>query len=234
MKAVLRPWYRHRVIGKENVVKDQDASCVFVCNHGEIYGPVVTSLYVPYYFRPWVTSEMCDPAIIADYIYTNTFSKKQWIPRRLRRPLCTRVAGPFLAWIMRSVDSIQVYHQNPRQLMTTFRNTVDAMEAGDDILVFPENGSAGNDGHFVREGVGEFFTGFATIGQLYHRRTGKNCQFIPIFADKRRRTIAFGKAVRYNGDNAPAGEKERICALLRGEMLRLARKGEETDGSGSD
>ncbi len=226
---VLRPLYRHRVIGRENVVPDGDVSCVFVCNHGEIYGPVVTNLYVPFPFRPWVTSEMCDPAVVADYIYTNTFSKQEWMPRRLRRPFCTRLAGPFLAWVMRSVDSIPVYHGNPRQLMDTFRKTVDAMEAGDNILVFPENGGDGEGGRFVREGVGSFFTGFTTIGQLYHRRTGKNCLFIPIYADKHRRTVEFGRPLRYNGDASPADEKERVTALLRAEMLRMA--GEEDDAA---
>ena len=232
VKFILRPFYRHRVVGRENVVPDEDASCVFVCNHGEIYGPVVTSLYVPYSFRPWVTSEMCDPAVIAEYIYTNTFSRQKWIPARLRRPFCDRIAGPALAWIMRSVDCIPVYHGNPRQLMTTFRNTVEAMEAGDNILVFPENGGAGEGGRFVREGVGQFFTGFATIGQLYFRRTGKCCRFIPIYANKRGRTIEFGKAVRYDGNNPPNDEKDRICEVLRTEMLRMAG-GENAEGGGA-
>ncbi len=228
---VIRPFYRHRVIGRENVSMDGDASCVFVCNHGEIYGPVVTNLYVPFPFRPWVTSEMCDSQVIADYIYRNTFSKQKWIPKGLRRPFCTRLAGPVLAWIMRSVDSIPVYHGNPRQLMNTFRSTVDAMEAGDNILVFPENGGASSDGRYVREGVGEFFTGFATIGQLYYRRTGKSCRFIPIYANRRARVIQFGKEIRYNGENAPADEKERICDFLRDEILRMAGREEEDTGS---
>ncbi len=219
---LVRPFYRHRVIGRERVAMDEDTSCVFVCNHGEIYGPVVTTLYVPFPFRPWVTSEMCDPKVIADYIYTNTFSRQKWMPKGLRRPFCTRLAGPVLAWIMRSVDSIPVYHGNPRQLMNTFRETVDAMEAGDNILVFPENGGDGTNARYVREGVGEFYTGFVTIGQLYYRRTGKNCQFIPIYADKHRRTVEFGRAVRYRGEEPPSDEKERIADEVRREIVRMA------------
>ncbi len=231
---ILRPFYRHRVAGRENVSADDDASCVFVCNHGEIYGPVVTNLYVPFPFRPWVTSEMCDPRVIAEYIYENTFSKQEWIPKRLRRPFCTRIAGPALAWIMRSVDSIPVYHGNPRQLMETFRSTVDAMEAGDNILVFPENGAASSDGRYVREGVGQFFTGFVTIGQLYCRRTGKCCRFVPIYANRKKRIVQFGREIRYDGNNAPADEKERISAFLRNEILRMAGKDDEEEKTGKE
>ena len=50
---------------------------------------------------------------------------------------------------MRQVDSIPVYHDNPRKLMLTFRETVSAMEAGDNILIFPENAATSEDGIFL-------------------------------------------------------------------------------------
>ena len=218
---VLRPWYRHRLIGRENVDTGDETPCVFVCNHGELYGPFVTALYMPFHFRPWVTSEMADRRVISDYIYANTFSKVRWLPNGCARIFCSGLAGPVLAWIMRSMDCIPVYHGNTRQLMNTFRSTVEAMEAGDNILVFPENSATNADGRFLREGVSEFFSGFAVIGQLYYKRTGKNCRFVPIYADKQRRVISFGHEARYNGEANPAEEKERLSQVLRDEMLRM-------------
>ena len=124
---------------------------------------------------------------------------------------------------MRSVESIPVYRENPRKLMLTFRETVAAMEAGDNILIFPENSLSTDDKRYQKEGVSEFFTGFTMVAQLYYNRTGKAPQFIPLYANKKKRTITFGDALRYDPENNPNDEKERICTTLRDELNRLAK-----------
>ena len=220
--AILRPLYFHRIRGRENIQLDRDTPCVFVCNHGEIYGPIVTNLYVPFSFRPWVTYEMMDRKAIADRVCNGTLKDIKIIPKPIMHFLVDRIAAPFLAWIMRSVDSIPVYHDNPRKLMQTFRETTAAMEAGDNILLFPENAETSQDHRYQRQGVSEFFTGFTMIGQLYNNKTGKCAQFIPLYADKSKRTITFGVPTRYNPDASSNEEKERLCKYLRGEMLRIA------------
>ena len=226
---VLRPLYYHKIMGKENIRLDQDASCVFVCNHGEIYGPVVSTLYVPYSFRPWVAYEMTDRQAIADRTMNGTFQNVKGVRRKILGFIMIKIGAPFLAWIMKSVDCIPVYHDNPRKLMQTFRDTVAAMQAGDNILLFPENADTSKDHRYAREGVGEFFTGFTMIGQLYNNKTGKCPLFIPLYADKHKRTITFGVPTRYNPDAPANEEKERLCEYLRGEMLRVAGLEEEKD-----
>lgn len=219
---ILRPLYYHRIRGKENLQLDEDIPCVFVCNHGEIYGPVVTNLYVPYSFRPWVTYEMMDRKAVSDHTMAGTFGQAKGWKRKLLNFLMEKIGAPFLVWVMKSVDAIPVYHDNPRKLMSTFRATIAAMEAGDNILLFPENADTTADHKYAREGVSEFFTGFAMIGQLYHKKTGRCPLFIPLYADKHTRTITFGAPTRYDADNNPSEEKERLCACLRQEMLRVA------------
>lgn len=225
--CLMRPFYRHKIIGRENVRLSNDAGSVFVCNHGEIYGPIVTNLYIPFDFRPWVTYEMADIKAVADHVYNGTMLRQKWIPEKWRRPLTDRLAAPFLVWIMRSVDSIPVYHDNPRKLIQTFRTTISAMEAGDSILLFPENSATSEDGRFQHEGVSEFFTGFAVIGQLFYQRTRKCAQFIPVYADKQKRIISFGAPTFYNPDLPTNDEKQRLCDALRGEMLRMAKENKE-------
>ena len=220
--AVLRPLYYHKIRGRENIRLDKDIACVFVCNHGEIYGPIVTNLYVPFSFRPWVTYEMMERDVVADRVCNGTLKDVKWLPKWLLHFLVDKIAAPVLVWIMKSVDSIPVYHDNPRKLMQTFRQTTAAMDAGDNILLFPENAATTEDHRYAREGVSEFFTGFTMIGQLYHNKTGKCAQFIPLYADKHKRTITFGVPTRYNPDIPNNEEKERLCDYLRGEMLRLA------------
>ena len=219
---VLRPLYYHRIIGKENVQLDEDTPCVFVCNHGEIYGPVVATLYVPFSFRPWVAHEIADINAIADRCMNGIFQDTTGLWRKFLNWVMVRIGAPFLAWVMKSVDCIPVYHDNPRKLMQTFRETVAAMQAGDNILLFPENSDTAANHRYVREGVSEFFTGFTMIGQLYNNKTGKCPLFVPLYANKRKRTITFGPPTRYNPDIPANEEKERLCTYLRSEMLKIA------------
>ena len=228
IKAViwtLWPLCYHRVRGLEKVKLDDDVPCVFVCNHGEIYGPVVATLYIPFSFRTWVTYEMMDEDIIADRSMSGAFQKVKGPWRKILDWIMRKLGAPFVAWIMQSLDSIPVYHDNPRKLMQTFRETVTAMQTGDNILIFPENSETSADHKYAREGVSEFFTGFTMIGQLYYNKTGKCPLFVPLYADKRKRVITFGTPTRYDPDAPANEEKERLCDYLRGEMLKIANIG---------
>ena len=218
---VCRPFYYHKILGKENIHLDDDTPCIFVCNHGEIYGPVASTLYVPFSFRPWVTYEMADRSAIAERTMNGTFRNTKGLTRKFLNWVMNHIGAPFMAWIMKSVDCIPVYHDNPRMLRKTFRETTAAMEAGDNILLFPENADTSSDHHYVLEGVSEFFTGFTMIGQMYNLRTGKCPLFVPLYANKHNRTITFGVPTRYNPDTPTNEEKERLCTYLRNEMLRV-------------
>lgn len=218
----LRLFYPHKVNGRENVHLDKDTPCIFISNHGEIYGPVANVLFLPYTFRPWTISEMMDRKIIADNVCDGFFANQKVLPKGLLHFIVDKIAAPFLAWVMRSVESIPVYRDNPRKLMLTFRETVAAMEAGDNILIFPENSLTTEDKRYQKEGVSEFFTGFTMVAQLYYNRTGKAPLFIPLYANKKKRTITFGNSLRYDPENNPNDEKERICTTLRDELIRLS------------
>ena len=222
VELVLRPFFYQLVRGTENVHLDPDIPCVFVCNHGEILGPVVCTLFSPYPFRPWSAYEMLDREMVVERTMNGTFQNIKGLKRKLLRWLMTHVGAPFLIWLLRSEFCIEVYHDNPHKLMQTFRETIAAMQEGDNILVFPENAATSSDGRYVEQGVSEFFTGFTMIGQLYANKTGKCPLFVPMYTDKKKRLLTFGKPTRYNSDAPVNEEKERLCRYLRGEIMRLA------------
>lgn len=229
---ILRPFFYSKVIGADRVRQEPGTSLVFTCNHGELYGPIVTNLFIPISFRPWVIDEIAQPDETPDYLYQNTVKRQKWIPKRLKWP-AAKLVSDFLAWATRSLDSIPVYRDNPRELVNTFRLTAQAMEAGDNILIFPENpndDSLPTPG-YVKEGVGPFFTGFAMVAQIYYQRTGKRTSFYPIFADKHRRTLTFGQPVQYDPATPPALEKQRIADHLQAEMQRICEENSQQQGA---
>ncbi len=223
--ALLRPFYYHRILGRENVPQGEDGRLIFICNHGELYGPVVTNLYVPFSFRPWTISDMMDNREnVADYCYKYTLKRQKWLPEKLKWPLA-RALAPLSIWAMHSIESIPVYRNKPRELMTTFRLSVEAMQAEDNLLIFPENPDASSQEKpgYLRRGIGEFFTGFAMLAPLYYNKTGKKAIFLPVYASKEKRTISFGPGIPYNPDNAPAEEKIRIVEALRDAMVSMGK-----------
>lgn len=220
---VLRPFFYINLVEKEKIKLDKDIPCIFTCNHGELYGPIVSNLFIPYSFRPWVINEMMDRELIADYIYTYTVKRQHWIPESLKLPI-SRAVTPPLAWIMESLDSIPVYRNTPGELIKTFRASASAMEAGDNLLIFPENPNdpSQEKNGYLQDGIGNFFTGFVSVAQVYQRKTGKSPLFVPIYADKKNRLMRFGEPVRYNEKNNKVDEQRRISDYLRSEMLRMA------------
>ena len=226
--ALLRPFYRHELKGVENIVPDADNPIVFLCNHGELYGPIVCMLYIPVPIRPWSISEMVvDKDEVAAYVYKYTISRQKWLPERLKWPIANLI-GPLSVWAMEQLESIPVYRNKLRELMKTFNLSVEAMEAGDNLLIFPENPDGVEQGKgYERAGVGEMFRGFAMLAPIYYNKTGKKCRFLPMFAHKGARTLSFGTAVEYNPDAHPTEERDRIVDEVLAQMQQMADR-EET------
>jgi len=205
----------HKVLGKENLQGLEDGTIILVCNHGEVYGPVAATLHVPISFRPWGISEMMDRDQIVDYIYQNTAVRQDWCPEFMKMPL-TRMFARFFLWAFKSLDAIPVYRNNPRSLIKTFRITIDAMQAGDNLLLFPERGDnlGPGDKGYAEEGIGELYTGFAMIAPALYKKAHKAAVFVPVYASKKLKTLTFGKGIAFNPSAPVNDENKRIVTAL--------------------
>lgn len=219
---LLRPFYYHTLLGCENAAGLEDGAMVLVCNHGELYGPIATNLYIPISFRPWAISKMMERDAIVRHIYENTMVRQTWLPAFLKLPL-TKLVSLLCLWAFNSLEAIPVYRDDPRSLIKTFRQTVEAMQAGDNILLFPEHDRPEAPGQrgYVLEGVGALYTGFAMIAPAYYAKTNKRAVFLPIYASKHLRTITIGAGVTYNPDAPATAEKLRIVQTLVTRMQEM-------------
>ena len=225
--ALWRPLYYHKVLGKENLEGFEDGSMVLICNHGEMYGPIVANLYLPVTFRPWVSAEMTDKDAIVERVYQGTMARQKWLPEKWKRPL-VRSLTPVLLWVFHSLEAIPVYRGKPKELLRTFRETITAMQAGDNVLVFPENGEEHAEGEkgYVSEGVGKLYTGFAMIAPLYYSKTKKRAVFVPVYASKKLRRLTIGQGIVYDPEANANQEKQRIVDELMGQMQAMYEKEE--------
>ncbi len=217
VKAILRPFFHLRLVHLERVDTAQFPA-VFVCNHSEVYGPMAAVLNLPYYIRPWIIHEMVDRELIWEHT-KGTVDRQTWLPAPVRR-LVARIVVPITAWCMRSMEPIPVFRSDIREITRTLMASADALQAEDNILIFPEDPTR-TDG-YVREGVGEFYSGFVNIAKAYHRQSGRAVTFYSVYADKHRRTLSFSPGITFNPDAPFHEEKQRVTEGLRREMMALA------------
>ena len=109
--------------------------------------------------------------------------------------------------------------------MTTFNESLGALEDGDNILIFPEKPrnllKAVPDVEYKADNVRTFYTGFAHIGKMYFDRTGKSLLFYPLFSDRASRSFRIGKPVAYNPSLEPHESKRVLAEQLQEGMERL-------------
>ncbi len=224
--AVLRPVYRHKVKGIENIREDAGNPLIFLCNHGEFYGPIAATLYIPLRIRPWSISELCIRREEAKaYVYRYTYSPMR-LPEFVKQ-LLSSITAVATVFVFGQLDCIPVFRNKPRELMQTFRNTAEALEAGDHLLIFPENPNATGEGQgYATEGLGPLFTGFEMIAPIYYNRTGKCCRFLPMYAHKAARTVSFGTEIVYDPKNEPGAERTRLVTEIEQQMRGLMEREE--------
>lgn len=200
----------HTVTGKENVKK---LPGVFVFNHGELYGPIAAVVFLPYDIRPWILSKMIDKNEITKHIYDGTFGKIKWLPAFFKK-LIAKALSPVIVWALRSFDPIPVYRGVSKEVLKTFALSVECLNSGDSILLFPENPEEN-----YGDRINEFYSGFASLGRMYYRAAKKSITFYPVYASKHSRALRIGEGVMYD----PKGkeERERIVKTLKARMVGL-------------
>ena len=221
LMAVLRPVMRHTLKDEENVRQDEEEPIVYLCNHGKFYGPVVGMLYCPGFVRPWTISELCvDKEEAAAYVKKYTLKNVDWSDRRKTRT--SRWIGALMVRLMQSLESIPVFRHKPRELMNTFRKSVDALIEGANLLIFPEDPDTDPASPGYKGGrPPALFRGFPMLAQVYYNRTGKRCRFMPMLAHPGTKTVSFGTEIVYDPDNDPIAERNRIVDETYAQMQAL-------------
>ncbi|MEW6028958.1 MAG: lysophospholipid acyltransferase family protein [Chloroflexota bacterium] len=194
---------------------------VFVSNHLGALGPIAVGASVPFYLHSWVIADMLDEALAPDYLNKDFVEPQLHVPppfsRHLARAL-TKVSIPLL----RSIGGIPVHHAT-EGLLETYRITVDVLEAGDFVLIFPEDPVQPPD---PLTKMTPFKKGFARLGELYFERTRRVLGFYPLAVHARSRTVRVGQPVQFNPNTNPVGERVRIKRVLESSIRGMLLEAE--------
>ena len=217
----LKPLLPCELIGYEKVNVQEPV--VFICNHMEIIGTIYAMLYIPFFLRPWVHDNMLHEDTFEEQVRSGVDTVFHWVPSRLRNWIVKKIRH-WVVNVLNSIDPIPVRMNSMRETVLTLRETVDAMCAGENILIFPENPKLeGEDAKYPRYGIAPFSTGFAAIGGDYFKQTGKSVRFYPIYIDLRKKRMTFGDPVVFHPENGKTEEKNRIAKDLHEAMMAMAK-----------
>lgn len=207
---IIQPFVWCFAKGKKNVRKDDEAR-VFISNHYEAYGPIAIFLRFPYKFRPWVIDKMCYPETIEAQFSIGFYNNYKWISKWIK-VIIVKIAKRFILFIIRFSRPIPVSRDNPRANIKTMQLSTEVLNKKTNIVIFPEESS-------VKEGVGEFMSGFEYLAKYYYQKTGKKISFYPVFVSRKKSSMYIEKPIIYNPDNDPVEEKQRIVNGLRESMI---------------
>lgn len=198
------------VVGQENL---PDEPCIVVGNHSQMHGPIVGELRFPGAPAIWCAAQMMHRKEVPAYAYQDFWSGK---PKAIRwfYKLLSHLIAPLSSCIFNNAHTIPVYHD--ARLAVTFKQTMQALDSGENVLIFPECAKPHN------QIVCQFQEHFVDVARRYYKRTGKALCFVPMYLAPKLRTLCLGTPIRFRPEAELDAERSRICTELMAQITELA------------
>lgn len=211
IKGIVKLCYpKTEILGLENLPKEP---CIIVGNHTQLNGPIVSELYFPGPKQIWTAGEMMHRKEVPAYAFRDFWSQKpKWTHWFFR--LAAYAITPLSVCVFNNAHTIPVYRD--ARLMTTFRLTLAALQAGENVIIFPE--------HDVRHNhiVYDFQDKFIDVAKLYYKKTGQALSFVPMYIAPRLKQAHLGKPIPYDPKASFKEQRRRICDALMADITEIA------------
>lgn len=198
------------VEGEENLPEE---AAIIVGNHSQMNGPIACELYTPGEHYIWCAGEMMHMKDVPAYAYKDFWSGKPKATRWFYK-LLSYIIAPLSVCVFTNANTIGVYHDT--RIITTFKQTVQRLQEGNHVVVFPEHRVPRN--HIVCE----FQDKFIDVAKLYYKRTGKAVAFVPMYLAPKLKKMYYGKPTYFNPEKPIEEERRRISEYLMDEITKIA------------
>jgi hypothetical protein len=211
IKGTLDLFYRKYSIEGLELLPSE--AVILVGNHSQVHGPLVGELRLPFPRKTWCASEMMERDKVAEYAFRDFWSQNPKWTHPFYRALAHAIV-PLSVLLFNHAETIPVYRDN--RVLSTFRTTVQTLEAGTSVLIFPE--------HDVRFNhiLDDFQDHFIDLARLCYKRSGKALAFVPMYICPALGKVCFGEPVRYDPTAPMDAERVRIKQALAERITALA------------
>ena len=179
---------------------------IILSNHEGTDAPMSLEIYLNAPIRMWGAHEM-NSGLVKLYKYqTRVYyhEKKHW-NLHLARLFCL-IASPLTNMFYKGLDLISTYKD--ARLMSTIKESVKAIESGDNIVIFPEDSTNG-----YQETLEGFYAGFVVLCETCKRR-GIDVPIYVTYYKKKENVYIFDNPVMYSSLSGNGETKEEIAKIL--------------------
>ena len=135
--------------------------CIYVGNHCQLHSPIDFELSFPQKKKIWCISEAMNfrsaPNYMVNELTKHKGKKVRWFYKMLSYFFC-----PLLAFVLNNADTIPVYKDS--RVLQTFNASINALEKGESIIIFPECHNKYNNI------VCEFEKNFVFLAKLFYKK----------------------------------------------------------------
>ena len=196
--------------GLENLPEEP---CIVVGNHCHMYGPICGELSFPGKRKIWCAHQMMYLKEVPAYSFQDFWSgQPKWT--RWFYKILSYIIAPVAVCVFTNANTIPVFRDN--RLITTFKQTITALEDNANVIIFPECYDPHNNIIY------RFQDRFIDVAKLYYKRTGKEVSFVPIYIAPKLKKACLGKPIRFNAQTPIEQERERICDYLMEQVTDIA------------
>jgi len=208
---MLRVCYpKMEICGMENL---PDEPVVIAANHTLMNGPIACELNFPEKRYTWCAAQMMKLKEVPAYAYQDFWSQKPKCVRWFYR-LASYAIAPLSVLLFNNANTIPVYRD--ARILTTLRTTLSHLTEGANVVIFPEYDEKFNNILY------KFQEGFVDVARLYHKKTGSELCFVPMYIAPKLKQMHIGKLIRFCSENPIAEERKRICSYLMQEITDIA------------
>ena len=116
--------------------------------------------------------------------------------------------------IFNNASTVPVYHDT--RLITTFRRSIELLQEGRSMIIFPEWNKRYNNILY------DFQDKFVDLARFYYKKTKKALLFVPVYNAPKLHKTVIGKPVRFDPDAPIESERERICKAMKDAITEMA------------
>ncbi len=192
----------------------ENEPCVYLSNHAGPIGPAYAALYFKEPKKMWLINYALNKEKNANFFYHDFFAgpskkhKKTW-------RFISKLVSFLLTPLLKSAPHVAVYHD--MKMFNTFRDSLDALQNGCDLVIFPECPTK------FSPFINSFYCGFSELGKMYYNETGKILKFYPTYLSKELKTVVVGKPIAFDPTVPARLQRKAIADGARDAIDALAK-----------
>ena len=212
-KLIFRPIF---AVKCESAIENLPDKAIIVSVHAAKNGPLAIAVSYPKFALTWGHHDMLGSYKQRFLYLRNVLYIQKLHKNKFSATVKAFYEAFFSKFIYKGIKVIGTY--TDMRLLTTIRNSMDALNAGASVIIYPEDSS---EGYF--DELRSAFPGFAMLASIYYKKFGEDVPVIPAYVSLKKKRFILG-APRYVHEMESSGmSNAQIAELLKNDINALYR-----------